>query len=623
VSMDTLRVGRLRARYRLPSGQPEGRARLDRALRRMLDEVMEPALAAAGIPAREEVCIRALSVPARLRLAEGDDALATAWGTTLAAAVRAALDAGGTGIVRYSSLSHALTDVASAVSAGDLSRAWAWRQLGLWSAADSLAPEAAASEAVAALRAHPALVVAVLSRAARSGALARLAPRLSAVQWTALARAALEAAGVPDGPAATLLAPRPTQAPSVGSADGASAAGDGDRAGEGAGRLAVDGQAAAVVRASWIASAAARFAASRAEVRRAVAVLAVLEVEPAAIAEEPARGAELVQRVERAATAAARPADGPLSTDVPGSRIQSTTEDLSSPADTRAGPGSLDAAGASPGAAGPATTETGAPSTDQPARTAAGAVDALDAGAPRGAIGGGDAPNAGSAAAANRLPVQSHAPESDPGEGRTAVAAAAPDGGRAEPAVGTAVVDAAPEGESAPEDVRSTGDTRWGGLLFLLHLIPELEIPAAALAAPLDALPLRWVLHALAGALLALDPRDPAGLAFAGLPPESDPPSDGGPPATDEEAAAMDALAARLQVALHRRLHGAAPADGRAAHALLRQVCRRTATVEADPGWFDVRLAFDEVSVGVRRAGLDLDPGWLPWLGVAVRFVYV
>ena len=29
----------------------------------------------------------------------------------------------------------------------------------------------------------------------------------------------------------------------------------------------------------------------------------------------------------------------------------------------------------------------------------------------------------------------------------------------------------------------------------------------------------------------------------------------------------------------------------------------------------------DEISVELRRAGLDLDPGWLPWLGAVVRFV--
>jgi hypothetical protein len=35
-----------------------------------------------------------------------------------------------------------------------------------------------------------------------------------------------------------------------------------------------------------------------------------------------------------------------------------------------------------------------------------------------------------------------------------------------------------------------------------------------------------------------------------------------------------------------------------------------------------VRLSLDDVSTDVRRAALDLDPGWIPWLGVVVRFAY-
>ncbi len=56
---------------------------------------------------------------------------------------------------------------------------------------------------------------------------------------------------------------------------------------------------------------------------------------------------------------------------------------------------------------------------------------------------------------------------------------------------------------------------------------------------------------------------------------------------------------------------------------LLLSVCRRHAVIQADPGWIDVDLRLDEVSVDVRRAGLDLDPGYLPWLGCVVRFRYV
>jgi hypothetical protein len=84
----------------------------------------------------------------------------------------------------------------------------------------------------------------------------------------------------------------------------------------------------------------------------------------------------------------------------------------------------------------------------------------------------------------------------------------------------------------------------------------------------------------------------------------------------------VEGFAERVRAALHERLRGEPAKDARAAAALVREVCRRQATVEADPGWIDVRLALDEVDTAVRRAGLDLDPGWVPWLGVVVRFVY-
>ena len=34
------------------------------------------------------------------------------------------------------------------------------------------------------------------------------------------------------------------------------------------------------------------------------------------------------------------------------------------------------------------------------------------------------------------------------------------------------------------------------------------------------------------------------------------------------------------------------------------------------------RSSLDDVSTDVRRVGLDRDPGYVPWLGVVVKFVY-
>lgn len=48
----------------------------------------------------------------------------------------------------------------------------------------------------------------------------------------------------------------------------------------------------------------------------------------------------------------------------------------------------------------------------------------------------------------------------------------------------------------------------------------------------------------------------------------------------------------------------------------------RAARVRADPSHVDVHLRLAEVDLELRRGGLDLDPGWLPWLGRVVRFHY-
>jgi hypothetical protein len=36
-----------------------------------------------------------------------------------------------------------------------------------------------------------------------------------------------------------------------------------------------------------------------------------------------------------------------------------------------------------------------------------------------------------------------------------------------------------------------------------------------------------------------------------------------------------------------------------------------------------IRLPMERVDLDVRRAGLDRDPGWVPWLGRCVRFEFV
>ncbi|MGY1679362.1 hypothetical protein [Geodermatophilus sp. SYSU D01176] len=194
------------------------------------------------------------------------------------------------------------------------------------------------------------------------------------------------------------------------------------------------------------------------------------------------------------------------------------------------------------------------------------------------------------------------------------------------PAPPTAPGDPAPAGPAEATAHRATaGATVWGGLLFLLPVVEDLALPQRVADDPRRFGPaLRPVLHELARTVVArADPDghpaaadDPAVLAFAGLPPTAPPPR---PVRADLRLdPEVDAVAATLAERVPRTAWG----GDRAAAELLLAVCRRRAVVAADPGWIDVELDPEEVDVDVRRAGLDLDPGYVPWLGCVVRFRY-
>jgi hypothetical protein len=587
MTMDTLHVTRLRARYRIPGGDPAVRARLDAALREMLDGALETALARVGVRAHDEVCIRHVDAPARLRLGASDPEPAAAWSAALAGAIRQTLDAGGEGVVRYGSRAQALADLLTSVARGRLGRAWAWRQLGLWDAGDSPSSAAAADEAARALIANPELAVAALAAAARAGALLPLAARIRPATWAGIARAALEAAGVPSHTLSRLLpgaateleirAARMAQPQRTLAGPRREVSVDGDAADvsdpSSFDHFDHNSEDAAIVRmAERVARASALYPAAVAaegDARIALAALAIGDIDPAALL-HPAAAA----RVAAVAAQAAEDA---------GVRIASSAS-------------------------------------TQPARKPDAAPSPLDARRPvrrapdpsTDAVKGGRAVDDGEA---ERLPSTEAAPEA-----RSTDRPAAASDVDADVDIG-ADADAL---EEWPAGLRASGETRWGGLLFLLHLCAAAGVPEEAIDAPvLAARPLRWTMHRLALTLLALDETDPAALAFAGLGPDAEPPTFGEPAAREDEMAAVEGFAARVRAALHERLRGEpAPADARTAAALVREVCRRRATVEADPGWIDVRLALDEVDTAVRRSGLDLDPGWVPWLGVVVRFVY-
>lgn len=177
--------------------------------------------------------------------------------------------------------------------------------------------------------------------------------------------------------------------------------------------------------------------------------------------------------------------------------------------------------------------------------------------------------------------------------------------------------------QMVPQVQRRLGLTEWGGLLFLVGVADDLGLPDEVAAhAVLGQRPGRWVWHQLALELVPVTAEDPAALAFAGLLPGNESPSFAAESANEHEQQALAALAERVLREAAARLQVTKRAEDRPRAALVDFLCRRQARVLADPGWIEIHFSLDDVDTTIRRARLDLDPGFVPWLGVVLRFIY-
>jgi hypothetical protein len=176
----------------------------------------------------------------------------------------------------------------------------------------------------------------------------------------------------------------------------------------------------------------------------------------------------------------------------------------------------------------------------------------------------------------------------------------------------------APSAEPWLLDCRTRGTTRAAGLLFLLHVVVELGVFAElARAELLERRLVRWSIHRLGMTLAEVAEDDCAALAFAGLQPGARPPSHGGPPPSPEETELFARLGARVLERARDRV------DPTASAASIRaRIVARAAEIVSDQGWFDVYLDPRSVAVEIRKAGLDLDLGFVAALGAVVRFHY-
>ncbi len=164
--MTTLDIDRLRAHYH--DVDPVRLSVLDESLRELADHVLDDELAGDGLAdalaSVWAVCIGELVVAVDLDPSRSTHSVAASWAHAILEAVTGAVDGvdSATGAVVYRREADALIDLVTAFARGDLSRLWAWRQVGLLS--PSVLQPTQADVAAAAL-ARPSLIPAVLTAA--------------------------------------------------------------------------------------------------------------------------------------------------------------------------------------------------------------------------------------------------------------------------------------------------------------------------------------------------------------------------------------------------------------------------------------------------------------------------
>ncbi len=184
----------------------------------------------------------------------------------------------------------------------------------------------------------------------------------------------------------------------------------------------------------------------------------------------------------------------------------------------------------------------------------------------------------------------------------------------------------------AYQDTAQQIQTQLGGVFYLWHLCAALDLPHSAADWNMPQNLGAWgVMEALARALLGLDTahEDPIWTLLATL--------DGRDPGTPlglgmqiPDTRNALAISGPFSEALGTWLGATMPAiKTRLAEALecptetVKNLLQRPAHIDVRPAEIDVFYPMNSAELPTRRAGLDVDPGWVPALGHIVRFHYV
>lgn len=198
------------------------------------------------------------------------------------------------------------------------------------------------------------------------------------------------------------------------------------------------------------------------------------------------------------------------------------------------------------------------------------------------------------------------------------------------PVVDSAIAEPAPGDDERPADTVAGAEpdaaasrmnrvdgirSRFGGVLFLLHVLDATGVPELLQAEAADGGDATEALARVVSCATGVPIGDPVVRTVAGLEPGYEgeiPDTDGG---AGPDSKLIDRCVSAVVASLDERF-----AD-EPTHA--DWLWERDVRIEWAPGWIEAELDIDHVDLRVRRAGLDLDPGFVWWLGAVVRFRYV
>lgn len=569
--MHSLHIEQFETHYRLPPSRLSERDRLNAVAERMLQTILPVALQHAGISDTEIVCLREVRIPLHLRLSSSDDVLAESWAERLAATIRDAesgADSHRTEVIRYATQQDAIIDLALGVASGDLNRAWAWRQIGLTFLSEDASPATALDAMVSTLTGNPEVIVSCHRQMAVAGQLEELVKRVPSQQWQLLAATAAEPLGLRGidiaGTNPFLIEETLSPEPAL---------------------LRIREQ-------SEIIQVARKAAPEDSGTSRSLALLGILEAEPSLMLRPERERARLLDAVSQF-VAGTPQAESASMQDVTAPE-EFRAEDTGSARELVIDCGNDDAASDE------LPTPPFGESLDEDWQQASPHLDSIS--------------NTGM----NDVPEIGRQP--DPFDESFQEPAADLPADRTDIRLRSQTAAASP----------------WGGLVFLLSVVDRAGLPAEIVASKvMRQRSFSWVMFQLARLLLephrctdssdeisAVADDDPAVLTFCGLRPGLNPPSLEEPPPGDDERNCLIGWRHLMVAALRRRFTEGAVEFDFSPQEIVTWTCARRAEFVADPGWTEVRFSQDAVSTELRRCGLDLDPGYIPWLGLVVKYVY-